>query len=408
MPDDTHDYQGDIDTVQAMAQVPKILDVCARTTEMGFVAIARVTEDRWITCASRDTLGFGLTPGDELPVETTICDSIRDSRSLVVIDDAQTDETYCDHQTPEMYKFRSYISVPIIASDGAFFGTLCAIDPDPKTLNTPERLGMFQLFADLVAMQLENHEAMAATQVMLRAEQETAKLREEFIAVVGHDLRNPIAALGSGLTIAQKSANPDQTEIFEHMRHALHRMNAIIGNLLDFARGRLGSGIELGTLEAADLDTIVEDVVHEIRLVTDRSIEVTTDLHHPVYCDGQRIGQLVSNLLSNAVTHGAADQPVRILAVVSGDSLRIEIANTGPDIPEAIRPSLFHPFRRGDKPDQQGLGLGLYISQEIAKAHGGELSVTSAQGETVFIFQMPLGRAEAGHGQTLSQGRAAE
>ena len=148
--------------------------------------------------------------------------------------------------------------------------------------------------------------------------------------------------------------------------------------------------------------------MHEIRLVTDRSIEVTTDLHHPAYCDGQRIGQLVSNLLSNAVTHGAADQPVRILAVASGDSLRIEIANTGPDIPEAIRPSLFHPFRRGDKPDQQGLGLGLYISQEIAKAHGGELSVTSAQGETVFTFQMPLRRAEAGHGQTLSQGRAAE
>jgi GAF domain-containing protein len=106
---------------------------------MGFAAVARVTEDRWIACAVRDEIEFGLKPGGELKVETTICNEIRASGDRVVIDHVSQDEAFCRHPTPAMYGFQSYISVPIRRRNGAFFGTLCAIDPRPARLNTPRR-----------------------------------------------------------------------------------------------------------------------------------------------------------------------------------------------------------------------------------------------------------------------------
>ena len=105
-------------------------------TGMGFAAVARVTEDRWIACAVRDEIAFGLAPGGELKVATTICDEIRRSGEAVVIDHVAADQAFCGHPTPAMYGFQSYISMPILHKDGSFFGTLCAIDPKPATVKT--------------------------------------------------------------------------------------------------------------------------------------------------------------------------------------------------------------------------------------------------------------------------------
>ena len=109
-----------------------------------------MTEDRWIACAVRDEINFGLLPGGEFEIQTTICDEIRDSGELVVIDEVMGDEVFCGHPTPQLYGFQSYISVPIYRPDGRFFGTLCAIDPRPARLNNPETVNMFKLFADLI------------------------------------------------------------------------------------------------------------------------------------------------------------------------------------------------------------------------------------------------------------------
>src|SRR6201999_1722265 len=98
-----------------------------------------------------DDLAFGLKPGDELKIETTICNEIRQSREAVVIDDVATDEVFCGHHTPAMYGFRSYISMPIMLADGSFFGTLCAIDPQPRPIKDTETIAMFKLFAELIA-----------------------------------------------------------------------------------------------------------------------------------------------------------------------------------------------------------------------------------------------------------------
>src|SRR6478609_814837 len=191
-------FQSDIDAVQRIDAVPRILNVICQTTGMGFAAVARVTEQRWICCAVRDEIEFGLKPGGELKVETTICHEIRQSHKAVIIDHVADDQMFCGHHTPAMYGFQSYISVPIILADGTFFGTLCAIDPRPARLNNPQTVGMFKLFAELIATHLDAANRLAASEARLLGERETSELREQFIAVLGHDLRNPLASIAAG------------------------------------------------------------------------------------------------------------------------------------------------------------------------------------------------------------------
>ena len=385
--------QADIEAVGAISAVPTILDVVCRVTGMGFAAVARVTEQRWICCAVNDLIQFGLRPGGELKVETTICHEVREMRAPVVIDHVAEDTRYCRHHTPAMYGFQSYISMPIVLKDGRFFGTLCAIDPQPRRLKNPETIGMFKLFAELIAFHLDAGERLAASEASLTGERQNSELREHFIAVLGHDLRNPLASIDAGARLLQKTPlNEKATAIVTMMQDSVRRMAKIIDNVMDLARGRLGGGIALDRAREP-LGPVLDQVVAEARLThPERAIDVAFDLAAPVDCDRSRVARLFSNLLGNALLYGKADAPVTIRASTRGGTFELSVANAGDQIPAAALARLFEPFARGDvRPNQQGLGLGLYIASQIARAHGGTLEVTSTPAETRFTFRMPLG-----------------
>src|SRR3954462_2394481 len=229
-----------------MESVKTILEVVCRTTGLGFSAVARVTEDRWIACAVRDEIAFGLQPGGELQVEPTICDEIRDNGQPVIIDNVAEDEVYRGHPTPRMYGFQSYISMPIYRPGGRFFGTLCAIDPRPARLNKPETVDMFKLFADLIGFHLDVQERLRVRETALLDERRTSELREQFIAVLGHDLRNPLASIDAGLRIMLRNEHRERIpEIILTMQKSAVRMAGLIDNVMDFARGRLGGGLTI-------------------------------------------------------------------------------------------------------------------------------------------------------------------
>jgi signal transduction histidine kinase len=386
------EFDADIAAVQRIAAVPRILEVVCRSTGMGFAAIARVTENRWVCCAVRDEIAFGLVPGGELEVETTICHEIRQSGEAVVIDHVAQDTVFCGHHTPAKYGFQSYISMPIMLADGAFFGTLCAIDPRPARLNTPQIVDMFKLFAELIATHLDAIDRLAASEATLLTERQTAELREQFIAVLGHDLRNPLASIAAGTKMLAKAKSKEATaEILGLMQQSTARMSALIDNVLDFARGRLGSGIALNRSVEA-LQPVLKQVIAELRAIyPDRKIAATFALAEPVDCDSGRIAQLFSNLLGNALAHGEAASPVRVHAETRDGAFELSVANSGDPIsPEAMQ-RLFQPFYRGAaRRSLQGLGLGLYIASEIARAHGGTLGVDSSPDETRFTFRMPI------------------
>lgn len=172
--------QADIDAVSRIPMVSTLLEVICRTTGMGFAAIARVTDSKWVACVVRDEINFGLLPGGELKLETTICDEIRQSGNGVIIDHVLEDLHFKNHHTPAMYGFQSYISIPIYKKDGSFFGTLCAIDPRPAKLNTPEVVGMFNLFTDLIAMHLSAFEELSQSESYLLKEQKLTKLQGQY------------------------------------------------------------------------------------------------------------------------------------------------------------------------------------------------------------------------------------
>lgn len=387
-----HDFQDDIDAIGRIDIVETILDVVCRSTGMGFAAVARVTEGRWIACQVLDTIDFGLTPGGELAVRTTICDAIRTSGTSVVIDHVAEDPTFRDHATPALYGFQSYISVPIRRRDGSFFGTLCAIDRRPARLSNPETLGMFNLFADLIAFHMDANDRLALSEASLRREREDTALREKFIAVLGHDLRNPLAALDAGAKmLARSPLDAKGQKVVGLMQGAIGRMGSLIDDVLDFARGHLGSGLTLHSTAGAPLDVALGQVLEESRAQwPDRVIEADVSLRHAVACDTARIGQLFSNLLGNALVHGAADQPVRVTATTGDAGFELAVCNGGPAIDPEAMGRLFEPFYRSAASAHGGLGLGLYIASEIARAHGGTLDVTSDGEVTCFTFRMPL------------------
>lgn len=231
----------------------------------------------------------------------------------------------------------------------------------------------------------------------LIAERHASALREQFIGVLGHDLRNPLSAIISGMDIISRSPLDErQTQVSKLVQSSAARMSALIDDVLDFARRRLGDGMSL-TREAVLLGPIILQVIDELRS-SQPTRRLTTDIDQPnsVECDPGRLSQLLSNLTANALVHGSSSTPVGILAYCDDDgTFVLSVSNRGDPIPEAAIARLFQPFTRDEiRPYQHGLGLGLFIAAEIAHTHGGTLQATSTLKETRFTFQMPLKASE--------------
>ena len=383
----------DVAAIGRIDAVPAILKAVANITGMRLTAVARVTDARWIACAVQDDIAFGLAPGGELVLETTICDEIRHSGQAVMFGQASLHPVYATHKTPALYGFESYVSVPILRQDGSFFGTLCAIDPLPAKLDDPQILETLQLFAQLIGSQLDLQDRLVVSDEALLAAQDLARLREQFIAVLGHDLRNPLQAISmASEMILLDEPTPRVARNLGRIQDSVARMSALIQDVLDFARGRLGGGIPVALHADDDLAGDLRQVLDEARLNhPQRSIESVIELDLPVICDCRRIAQLLDNLVANALHHGDSSLPVEVNARSDRSGFTLSVRNQGTPIAAEKRERLFQPFSRrgGDEPGP-GLGLGLYIAAEIAKAHAGTLTVDSTDSEgTCFTFHMP-------------------
>lgn len=393
-----HDFQADIDAIARNKMIPTLLETVLLATGMGFAAVARVTESRWVTCRAVDQISFGLTPGDELDVESTLCHEVRQYDQEIVIDDVNTDPVYVNHHCPAQYGFRGYISIPIRRADGSFFGTLCAIDPEPRKLNNDRVLSMFRLFAQMIGEGLEADEALSKSTSALRDERKRTYVQERFIAILAHDLRNPVQALTAGLKMMERPELDDRAkEVVGLMRGSVKRMGMLIENLLDQARQRSGGGIVVEPRPSDDLAMALDQIIEEFQAIApNQTITKDIDLPEPVTCDVPRVAQLLSNLLANASTHGAAGAPIKMDARLKEGRFMLSVANQGEKIPDALMPTLFMPFERvSDHPSREGLGLGLFIASEIAAGHGGTLTAASDDTETVFTLDLPNGAAEA-------------
>ena len=382
----------DIATINRISAVPAILQVVTEMTGMRFAAVARVTQTTWTACAVLDKLGFGLQPGGELDLVSTLCFESMNSHLPIIIDNASADPLYQHHHTPKIYSFESYITIPIWRTDGSFFGTLCALDPEPANLRNSTIQSTMESFARLLSLQIDTEENLQRTETALVQERETAELREQFIAVIGHDLRNPLFAITTAAErLLRVHPSPPTDVLVQHILSCGNRASQLVEDVMDFARGRLGSGIPLTLCECPDLDKVFSHVISELQSVhSQRSIDSEIGPLDGIRCDSGRLAQLLSNLLTNAITHGCPGGAVRVSARIINGVFTLRVYNQGQPIPAEQLPHLFKPYSRPatDTP-QAGLGLGLYIASQIALSHGGLLEVASdhTQG-TVFTFSM--------------------
>lgn len=232
----------------------------------------------------------------------------------------------------------------------------------------------------------------------LRERTEALRLNEMFAAILSHDLRTPLGAILSGAQLLQARSNDELVQrIAGRLLSSGKRMARLVEDLLDLTRARLAGGIPI-VRARADLGTIVQRVVQEQNAAYPGArIEVSSEGDLAGDWDGERLAQVVSNLIGNALQHGRPGEPVRVrVDGTPSAEVTVSVTNAGEIAPDVL-PQLFDPFRRGEPATgrQPGLGLGLYIAQQIVLAHRGQVRVQAAAGKDV-TFTVSIPRAAVG------------
>ncbi len=241
----------------------------------------------------------------------------------------------------------------------------------------------------------EERIARAALEQSLAEQKKIDELREQLIGIVGHDLRSPLSSVvvGAELMLKRGMLHDADAKVTARIARSAERMAKIISQLLDFTRSRLGGGMRVEPRET-DLAEICAQVIAEVETVhPDRALSFEADSDVRGVWDRERLAQVVSNLVGNAIAHGKADGAVSVVLRDEGDSVTLFVHNEGPAIPAEVLPAIFDPFRRQPRRtsrNSNGLGLGLFICRELVAAHGGEISVQSTDGAgTTFTVRLP-------------------
>ena len=260
--------------------------------------------------------------------------------------------------------------------------------------------------ADLVDMTRFNEAIdQAIAESITQYTQNIGQSKERFLAILGHDLRSPVSAIFTSTQYMLETAEQDRDlgesyrKLIDGVSRSARRMNYLVADLLEFARVSFGDGIPVRRA-AMDLGSLAHEVVAEVRAAypdNEFRIALTGDLRGE--WDRDRLFQAFTNLVSNAVQHGAEGTPVVVSATGEGAEVAVSVNNRGRTIDESELGRLFQGMNRQPRPDERDrrhLGLGLYIVDKIVSAHGGRVHVESTdEGGTTFTLRLP--RSAAGH-----------
>lgn len=390
----------DLETIRQIPIIPTMLEVICQTTGMGFAAVARVTEDRWLACSVRDEVNFGLEAGGELEVKTTLCNEIRAHHQPIVIDNVSEDPLYMHHHTPRIYGLQSYISIPVFLRNGDFFGTLCAIDSRPAFVTNPKVINMFKLFAELIAFHLESMELLE------RSHSFTAELQKEnkgltsanfdldnFVYMASHDLKSPIANIAGliellSITVSNEQLDREELkQITAMMKTSLKRFSTTIRDLTAIVE--IDKSRPEEEAKVLDLNQVVESVRQDLQsLVLENGAQI--EVNAP---DSQLTGftlknfkSILSNLISNAIKYRSPDRIPHIIVRLEkrAGQNRLSVQDNGLGIPPEKQDSVFTMFKRAHN-HVEGSGVGLYIVKRMVDNVQGKIEVSSVVGEGTTI-----------------------
>lgn len=230
----------------------------------------------------------------------------------------------------------------------------------------------------------------ATSEAIRRYAQRRELVRDRFIGILGHDLRDPLGAvsLGAAMLVDDLELAPPHRKQVERIQRAAGRMDRMVKDILDFARAQLGDGIPT-ELAPVDMAEVCRAVADEAGVPARLSVALTGDLRGAF--DRERVHQALGNLVRNALQHGAGTVELRAVEADDQEAIITSVANAGPEIPLADRARMFDAFRGTRSRD--GVGLGLFIVQQIALTHGGRCTVTCENGQTIFAIRWPRASA---------------
>jgi sigma-B regulation protein RsbU (phosphoserine phosphatase) len=291
----------------------------------------------------------------------------------------------------------SFLGVPLVVA-GAIKGILVVIRAAPSA-ETEQDEWLLSALADQAAAALERSRLG-----------EISGFREQLIGIIGHDLRNPLSTIqmGADLLLQRTGLGEVEKEVARRIARSAALAARLIDQLLDLTRSRLGGGITIDP-KRVDMMDVCRQVIGETELThPDRPLRVAVRGDLIGMWDRDRMYQVLSNLVGNAVQHGEPRSTIDLRIDGGEAEVLIEVANRGEPIPPETLPFIFDAFRKGRTVQQsqsQGLGLGLFIAREIARVHGGSIAATSSESEgTTFSVRLPRDTAARGVGATRDGG----
>lgn len=374
-----------IELLASLDSVAALLRVVCDVSGLGVATVAEVTEQRWIACAVEDRIAFGLQPGAELDLESTLCNHVRSSHDAVIISDVTQNPTYCDHPAPGLYGWKSYLSVPVFRPNGTFFGTLCAFDPQPAPLLEQRPViatldGFASLLGELLAREEQRREESPAP----RGDLDLTPLREQLLVLLEEDLQHPLQALAKDAPVDASQAQRWQTEA----RRLAERSAAAA----DFVRVRLGHGLPLKPALVAGANERLLDLL--VRLQTrfpDHTLgSELPELPAALRLDLPRLLQAVEALLEWVASRNPAGGTLLLRGVLDERCYRLAVESRTAVVEPATLNQVFQPLlTQADSEQPARLDLGLYLAQEIARGHGGSLVARLEAGHLRFLLTLP-------------------
>jgi signal transduction histidine kinase len=283
-------------------------------------------------------------------------------------------------------------AVPLLGRAGELIGVALFGSRSADDLGLAE-LAVVRVVAERAARAVETSRLSADLVRAQELARRTSGFRDQVLAIVGHDLRNPLGAIVMSAALLQKRGGLAgwQAKTIDRVRSSTLRMGRIIDDLLSYTRTRLGGGIPI-VPRPADLGDLTRKSVDELRVAhPGAKIELSVEGDLCGEWDGDRLEQVASNLISNAIDHGEDGMPIGLVLGGGPDEVTLEVTNRG-EMPREVLDHAFEAFHRG--PEQtgrkaSGLGLGLYIAREIVRCHGGEIAIHSHDGATRIAMRLP-------------------
>lgn len=374
-----------VELLTSLDSVAALLRVVCDISGLGVATVAEVTEQRWIACAVEDRIAFGLQPGAELDLESTLCNHVRSSHDAVIISDVTQNPTYCDHPAPGLYGWKSYLSVPVFRPNGTFFGTLCAFDPQPAprleqrpVIDTLD--GFARLLGELLAREEQRREASPGA----RGDLDLTPLREQLLVLLEEDLQRPLQALA-------KEASADAAQA-QRLQVEAQRLAEGSAAAADFVRVRLGHGLPL---KLTLVEGVNERLTNLLATLQARFPDQTLGSELPelpaaVRLDLPRLLQAMGALLEWVASRNPAGGTLLLRGELDERCYRLAVESRTAVVDPGSLSQVFQPALTEATPEQPArLELSLYLAQEVARGHGGSLVARQENGRLRFILTLP-------------------